>query len=176
MKVEKVIARAQAFNGYLEKESKENLTEFVKNAGDENFTYFAEVYDKLMNTCLQGFPWCAMFVSYIFYSASGKNLSLAKEALWGNLFASCQVGVNMARRVNRFYSKPEIGDVIFFTNGKRAYHTGIVTNVDNTYVYTIEGNTSADPGVVENGGGVNDKKYKLNYSKILGYGRPFYEE
>lgn len=175
MKVEKVIARAQAFNGYLEKESKENLTEFVKNAGDENFTYFAEVYDKLMNTCLQGFPWCAMFVSYCFYSASGKNLSLAKEALWGNLFASCQVGVNMARRANRFYSKPEIGDIIFFTNGKRAYHTGIVTDIDNVYVYTMEGNTSADPGVVENGGGVNDKKYKLNYSKILGYGRPFYE-
>ena len=175
MKVEKVIARAQAFNGYLEKETKENLTEFIKNAGDENFTYFAEVYDKIMKTKLQGLPWCAMFVSYVFYSASGKDLSAAKKALWGNLFAACQVGVNMARRVNRFYSKPEKGDVIFFTNGKRAYHTGIVIDVDDTYVYTIEGNTSADPGVVENGGGVNDKKYKLNYSKILGYGRPFYK-
>ena len=81
----------------------------------------------------------------------------------------------MARRANRFYSKPEIGDIIFFTNGKRAYHVGIVIAVDDIYVYTIEGNTSADPGVVENGGGVNDKKYKLNYSKILGYGRPFYK-
>ena len=75
MKVEKVIARALAFNGYLEKETKENLTEFVKNAGDENFTYFAEVYDKIMKTKLQGLPWCAMFVSYVFYSASGNDLS-----------------------------------------------------------------------------------------------------
>ena len=44
MKVEKVIARAQAFNGYLEKESKANLTEFIKNAGDENLKeVFVEV-------------------------------------------------------------------------------------------------------------------------------------
>lgn len=176
MNREKVIKRAKAFNGYLEKETNSELIEFTTNVGDENFTCFSDVYDTLMKTTLQGFPWCAMFVSYVFYSASGKDLAETKKALWGNLFASCQVGVNMAKKADRFYTKPESGDIIFFTNGKRAYHTGIVTDIDNVYVYTIEGNTSADPGVVENGGGVNDKKYKLNYSKILGYGRPFYEE
>lgn len=53
-------------------------------------------------------------------------------------------------------------------------HTGLVVAVDDTYVYTIEGNTSADSGVVWNGGSVNDKKYKLTYNRIAGYGRPDY--
>jgi len=53
-------------------------------------------------------------------------------------------------------------------------HTGLVVAVDKTYVYTIEGNTSADSGVVSNGGSVNDKKYKLTYERIAGYGRPDY--
>ena len=53
-------------------------------------------------------------------------------------------------------------------------HTGLVVAVDSTYVYTMEGNTSADSGVVWNGGSVNDKKYRLNYERIAGYGRPNY--
>ena len=54
-------------------------------------------------------------------------------------------------------------------------HTGLVYDVDNTYVYTVEGNTSGASGVVANGGGVCCKKYKLNYTRIYGYGRPAYD-
>jgi murein L,D-transpeptidase YcbB/YkuD len=42
-------------------------------------------------------------------------------------------------------------------------------------VYTVEGNTSSESGVVANGGGVFKKKYKLNYTRIYGYGRPNYD-
>ena len=54
-------------------------------------------------------------------------------------------------------------------------NTGLVYKVDDTYVYTIEGNTSGASGVIANGGGVCQKKYKLNYSSIAGYGRPKYD-
>jgi peptidoglycan hydrolase-like protein with peptidoglycan-binding domain len=54
-------------------------------------------------------------------------------------------------------------------------HTGLVYAVDSTYVYTVEGNTSSASGVVANGGGVFKKKYKLNYTRIYGYGRPNYD-
>jgi peptidoglycan hydrolase-like protein with peptidoglycan-binding domain len=50
-----------------------------------------------------------------------------------------------------------------------------VCDVDKTYVYTIEGNTSSASGVVANGGGVFAKKYRLDYSRIAGYGRPAYD-
>ena len=62
--------------------------------------------------------------------------------------------------------------MIFFTNGTRAYHTGIVTEVTSTKVKTIEGNTSGASGVIENGGGVCQKSYSLSYERIMGYGRP----
>ena len=47
--------------------------------------------------------------------------------------------------------------------------------MDNTYVYTVEGNTSSTSGVVANGGAVSKKKYKLNYDRLAGYGRPCYD-
>ena len=43
-------------------------------------------------------------------------------------------------------------------------------------MYTIEGNTSSEPGVVDNGGCVRKKKYLIGYDKIVGYGRPEYDE
>jgi hypothetical protein len=54
-------------------------------------------------------------------------------------------------------------------------HTGLVYAVDSNYVYTVEGNTSSDSGVIDNGGGVFKKKYERNFKRIAGYGRPDYE-
>ncbi|MGC6175511.1 hypothetical protein [Lacrimispora sp. 38-1] len=71
-----------------------------------------------------------------------------------------------------YYTSPELGDVIFYTNGTRAYHTGIVIEVTSTKVKTIEGNTSGANGVIENGVGVCQKAYSLSYERIMGYGRP----
>jgi hypothetical protein len=52
-----------------------------------------------------------------------------------------------------------------------------VYKVDNTYVYTIEGNTSSgDDVVIPNGGGVFAKKYRLTNGCILDYGRPKYDD
>ena len=111
-----------------------------------------------------------MFVSEIFVQAFG--LDAAKLLLCGNLYHYCPTGVEQFKRADCFSGTPEPGAVIFFTNGKRAYHTGIVTEVTATRVKTIEGNTSGASGVVENGGGVCRKSYSRTDSKILGYGLP----
>ena len=55
-------------------------------------------------------------------------------------------------------------------------HTGLVYKVDDTTVYTIEGNTSGATGVVANGGCVCKKSYPIGSSLIAGYGRPKYND
>jgi len=176
MKAIDVIDKAKAFNGYLEKETLSNITDFKANSGDENITWFNEVYGELTNSNAQKLYWCAIFVSVIFYLAGKKSLNAAKEALCGGIFARCATGVERFKKANRFFITPEVGDVIFFIdeNG-RVSHTGIVVKVDTGRVYTMEGNTSSDSGVVRNGGAVNDKSYLLNNNRIYGYGRPIYD-
>lgn len=164
-----LIEYALSWNGYLEKKSNNNLESFTNNAGFNNYTIFAKKYNEYFKENYQGQPWCAMFVSTCFYDVF-QNKEIMPH------FSYCPDGVNKFKKIKRWYKTPKKGDVIFFTNGLRAYHTGIVYNVDLQYVYTIEGNTSSAEGVVENGGCVTKKKYSLKYSKILGYGRPLYEK
>ncbi|MBE5973188.1 MAG: CHAP domain-containing protein [Paenibacillaceae bacterium] len=168
--VNDLINKAKAWTGYLEKKDKNDLDDFTANAGSNNFTCFARDYKIHTGYSLQGQAWCAMYVSEIFVQMFG--LEAAKKLLAGKLYHYCPTGVNQFKAAGRWYTKPEPGDVIFFTNGTRAYHTGIVTEVTSTKVKTIEGNTSGASGVIENGGGVCQKSYSLSYERIMGYGRP----
>ena len=84
--------------------------------------------------------------------------------------------MNYYKNKGQLYSSPKVGDQIFFKNSSgEISHTGLVINVDKSYVYTIEGNTSTAAGVIANGGGVCKKKYNLNYNRIACYGRPQYD-
>ena len=168
--VKKLIDQAAKWVGYLEKRSNAHLDDFTANAGSNNYTCFARDYREHTSGNYQGQPWCAMFVSEVFVQAFG--LDTAKMLLCGSLYHYCPTGAEQFKRVGCFSQTPEPGAVIFFTNGKRAYHTGIVTEVTATRVKTIEGNTSGASGVVENGGGVCRKTYSRTDSKILGYGLP----
>lgn len=168
--VKKLIDQAAKWVGYLEKRSNAHLDDFTANAGSNNYTCFARDYREHTSGNYQGQPWCAMFVSEVFVQAFG--LDTARMLLCGSLYHYCPTGAEQFKRAGCFSRTPEPGAVIFFTNGKRAYHTGIVTEVTATRVKTIEGNTSGASGVVENGGGVCRKSYSQNDSKILGYGLP----
>lgn len=166
---DKLINTALKFVGYLEKKSNEDLYDFTKNAGYNNYTMFAQTYRNLTGQNLQGQPWCAMFVSCVVYEAFGDK---AKELLGGNYFAYCPAGVLQFTRMNAFYKTPERGDIVFFKDSKGvACHVGIVYGVDKNNIYTVEGNTSSEAGVIANGGAAAKKCYKKTYSKILGYGR-----
>ena len=165
-----LIDQANHWIGYLEKKSNAYLDDFTANAGSNNYTCFARDYKAHTGGNYQAQPWCAMFVSEVFVQAFG--LEAAKKLLGGSLYHYCPTGVNQFKKAGRWSTFPEPGAVIFFTNGQRAYHTGIVTEVTSTRIKTIEGNTSGASGVIENGGGVCQKAYGKSYSKIMGYGLP----
>lgn len=168
--VKKLISQACAWTGYLEKASNKELDCFKANAGSNNYTCFARDYKVHTGGNYQGQPWCAMFVSEVFVQVFG--LDVAKKLLGGSLYHNCQTGVEQFEKAGRWSNAPEPGAVVFFTNSQRAYHTGIVTEVTVSRIKTVEGNTSGASGVIPNGGGVCQKSYARNYSKILGYGLP----
>lgn len=178
--VNKLLAIAEAEVGYLEKETNKNLNSKTANAGDENYTKYANDFDKVYtsfyNGKKNGFAWCDMFVDWCFVKAFGEALALK---LLGQPKKSCGAGCKFSadyfKKINRFFTSPAVGDQIFFENSSGVpCHTGLVYKVDATYVYTIEGNTSSAAGVVANGGTVAKKKYKKTYASIYGYGRPDY--
>lgn len=166
--------------GYLEKASNANLDDKTANAGSNNFTKYARDLDNISgfyNGKKNGFPWCDVFVDWCFVKAFGANK--AKELLCQpdrSLGAGCGYSMDYYKKKGQFHISPAIGDQIFFKSGNSISHTGIVYDVDKTYVYTVEGNTSSASGVVVNGGSVAKKKYSLSYSNIAGYGRPSYDK
>lgn len=176
--IEKVINLANQELGYLEKKSNNLLDSKTANAGDKNFTKYSAYLDKIsfFSSKINGYPWCASFVNWLLVSCFGADMTkkmTGQPAKSGA--ASCTVSVGYYKAINRYYKTPKPGDQIFFLNSKGPCHTGIVTKVDGSRIYTIEGNTSSAVGVVDNGGCVRAKSYPLNYNKIAGYGRPKYE-
>ena len=64
--------------------------------------------------------------------------------------------------------------MLFFKGGEYG-HTGLVENVANGVLHTIEGNTSGASGIIPNGGGVCRKQYALSdLSSNTKYFRPDY--
>ena len=177
--IEKLINTAKQELGYLEKKTNNQLDDKAANAGLNNWTKYARdldnlgVYDGKKN----GYAWCDMWFDWCMIKTFGLELGMRMTyqpmGEWG---AGCTASAMYYKRNNSFYKTPQIGDQIFFTKdkGKNMYHTGLVIGFDANRVYTIEGNTSSDKGVVENGGSVNSKSYPINYKKIGGYGRPNY--
>ena len=179
--VNKVIEIAKAEIGYLEKANNSNLDSKTLNAGRNNYTKYARDLDNISgfyNGKKNGFPWCDCFVDWCLVKAYG--VDNAKRLLCQpnkSLGAGCQYSMNYYKTKEQLKTTPKIGDQIFFKSSSgEISHTGLVYNVDKTYVYTIEGNTSSASGVVANGGGVFAKKYRLDYNRIAGYGRPAYDE
>ena len=175
--IEKVIQTAKNEVGYLEKKSNSQLYSKTANAGQNNYTKYAYELDKIGNVYngkKNGYSWCDIFVDWCFITTFG--LDKAMQMLYqdyNGLGAGCPYSARYYKNNGAFYYKPQIGDQIFFKNGlNKYYHTGLVINIGNNYVYTIEGNTSSASGVVDNGGAVAVKKYALNFNKIGGYGRP----
>ena len=178
-----IIKIAEAELGYLEKASNKDLDSKTANAGSKNYTKYSRDLHAagFFNNNKQGYAWCAVFVTWLGWKLCGEDRAKAEKLLCqtGPYGAGCTSAAQYYKQQGRFFTAdPKPGDQIFFWDAEktRAAHTGIVVDVDDTYVYTIEGNTSSAVGVVENGGCVRNKKYKLNYARLYGYGRPKYDE
>lgn len=170
----KVIEIALAEVGYLEKRSNSQLDSKTANAGSANYTKYGRDMHKLYPSVMD-FPaaWCDAFVDWCFQKAYG--VSNAKGLLGGKFDDYTPNSAQLYKNKGAWHKTPKKGDQIFFTNGSRICHTGLVYKVDSAKVYTVEGNTSGASGVIANGGGVCKKSYTLNYSRIAGYGRPKYD-
>ena len=110
-------------------------------------------------------PWCALFVSYC------ARMCDIPEAIIPN-YAECGAGYKFFKNKNEIYNYPEAGDIVFFKptiSGAISSHTGIVVEVNNDYVVTVEGNAST------NTDGVYKLTYRKDYSKFLGFARPDYD-
>lgn len=115
-------------------------------------------------------PWCAMFVSWVFYMA---GLPLPASTAKG--FAWCPSGAEWFMRQGRWGKVPKLGAVIFYRFGARIDHVGWVLAFDGEHVWTIEGNTSAgDSGSQTNGGGVYRRRRRRDLAAVAGYGYPDY--
>ena len=171
-----IIALAEV--GYLEKETRDSLDDKLQNAGDENFTKYARDLDSrpgFYRGLKQGMPWCDVFVDWCFVEAYGVHM--ARKLLCQSMFsrgAGCRYSYAYYREAGRTVTEPAEGDQIFFVQNGTICHTGLVTGVDEAYVYTVEGNTSDATGIVANGGCVARKRYLRSDPGIAGYGRPDY--
>jgi peptidoglycan hydrolase-like protein with peptidoglycan-binding domain len=178
--VEKVISIAKAEVGYQEKASNSNLDSKTANVGKNNYTKYARDLDNIpgfYNGKKQGYAWCDVFVDDLFVMAYGPENAKRLLCQPNNSAGSgCKESMAYYKSKGQLYTSPKIGDQIFFKNlVGTVCHTGLVVNVDSSYVYTIEGNTSSGNTLDADGGQVCEKKYALNYNRIACYGRPNYD-
>ena len=126
MNVEKVIAQAKSWLG---------ITEY-----DGRFSEIIRAYNEIPNArgpALASYPWCAIFVSAVFWKAVGES-RFAEMA--------CDAMIQKFQNLGLYSvsGRPNVGDVIFYdwdSNGT-SDHVGIVTEIaDGAYVI-IEGNKS----------------------------------
>ncbi|MBR3366316.1 MAG: CHAP domain-containing protein [Lachnospiraceae bacterium] len=187
---DRVIRIAMDEVGYLEKSvaawkkyGKDCLYEKTAHAGSDNYTKYGYELCGLFPEIID-FPaaWCDCFVDWCFYKAYG--VTNAQKLLGGRFDDYTKGSTKLYIGKQAFYYAkagflPKPGDQIFFAKSgsfETIYHTGLVYKVDESRVYTIEGNTSDGAEVVPNGGAVCRKSYALTNAKIYGYGRPLYDE
>jgi hypothetical protein len=167
--VKQLLELARSDIGYVEKKNNNQLDDKTANAGNANYTKFWDY----LKPSFQGQPWCAAAISYW-----ARQAGISTDVI--PTFYDCDTGMAWFNSRKQFFirgaDKPRAGDVIFFGVPKDAQHVGLVTSVTADKVFSIEGNTSGAAGMVPNGGAVAEKSYLLTYNKILGYGRPKYEE
>lgn len=166
----RVLDRTTRKTGYLYVivEGTENKVDYIEKlisaAMGELGTKEVNKYVKYGDWYLEGFgsyDWCQMFVSWAANQAGIPNNIIPRTP-----------GVASSRdffeKQNRFKLKedytPKRGDIIHFLTN--ASHVGIVTDVRDGKVYTVEGNTSNM---------VAERSYSLDHHTITGYGIPNYE-
>ena len=125
---------------------------------------------------VNGFDWCTQFVDASFITVFG--IDEARKILYrpqyNNYGCVVKYAYNYFKAAGRGYTKadhdPAPGDVIYFQNSDGLSHTGIVIEVTDTSVITVEGNTGKGSNYVAK------KTYRKTSDYIYGYGCPVYSD
>ena len=147
-----VLDLARSEVGYHEKASNSQLNDKTANSGGSNWTKYAEYIDSFAgfyNGPKNGYPWCDVFYDYLFVKTFGEQLG--REMLCQpekSMGAGCLYSAQYYKDAGRWHrTSPNPGDQIFFGPEGDETHTGGVSRVTKTRVYTVEGN--ANDRVVE---------------------------
>lgn len=164
--VNDIVRKAVKFVGYLEKKTPTELYSMTGNAGKNNYTRFA-VDIGVKN----GQYWCATFIMAIFMYVYSDSAWV--DMLYGKTLSCSELAEQFSKK-NKFKKEPKVGSLVLFKEKNQKHkldmaHVGIVVGIDDKYIYTVEGNTSSDAGVVANGGSVNNKRYLKTEPRIGGY-------
>ena len=166
----KVIAVAMGEIGYKEKASNAYLDDFTANAGNGNYTKYARDLDAIpgfYNGPKNGYDWCDCFADWCYVRAYGLPLGLQLICQpTESAGAGCVHSAQYYMSAGRYFQQPEPGDQIFFDYGGGISHTGIVVEVNNYAIITVEGNVN---------GGVVQCSYPKDTLAIHGFGRPCWE-
>lgn len=164
-----VIALARQELGYHEKASVAYLDDKTANSGNANITkYWRDLANAgYYQSSKQGAEWCDGFVDWLFYTLYGKEEGERIECQTGVLGAGTPWSAGYYKAQGRFDQNPRPGDQIFFQKYGSICHTGIVEDVKDGVVYTIEGNSSNQ---------VERRSYKIGDGYIAGYGHPKYDD
>ena len=143
---------------------------------DELPWYLRKEGDKEWIHKVNGFDWCTSFVdaSFIFvFSLDSARKMLFRPSV--NDYGSVvKYAFNYFKNAGHGFKKedynPKPGDVIYFQNDEGLSHTGIVIDVSDSNVTTVEGNSGKNCWYVAK------STYSKTYKKIYGYGCPDYEE
>lgn len=166
---------AEKYVGYLEHATPELLGIFTANVGKGGCTIFAESINRLYRwRNFQGLPWCAVFVHAVYVEALGAQTA---AKLLGKPHPGTHV---LARRMKRRrlmrdrLHVPKPGDIIFLSNHDNDFisHVGLVIDVSDGTVFSVEGNTVDPSGTFEEeqGGAVALRERKADDPAIVGYG------
>ena len=166
-----IVAVALGQIGYKEKASNKQLDDPAANAGSANWTKYARDLASAgyYNGNKNGFAWCDVFVDWCFFKAYGKDEGQRIQCQTGPYGAGCTYSMQYYQQQGRCDKNPKVGDQIFFrySGSSGADHTGIVVEVTSSQIVTVEGNS---------GNQVKRNTYARNYSCIIGYGHPLYDE
>ena len=156
--ITKLVSFAASQVGY--KEDSNNITKYAAEIDRD--------YPDFYNGKKQGAAWCDIFVDYCFLHEFGEEQALymlcqPKKSTG----AGCKFSADFYKSAGRWGSDPQEGDQIFFYSNGAINHTGIVIEVADGLVRTIEGNSSDH---------VRANCYSRLDPKIAGYGHPRYTD
>ena len=168
-KPSEIVAIALAEVGYKEKASNASLDDKTANAGSANWTKYARdlAAAGYYNGNKNGYAWCDVFVDWCFFKAYGAVEGQRVQCQTGPLGAGCIYSAQYYRQQGRYDRNPKVGDQVFFQTGGEIGHTGIVVEVTDSAIVTVEGNS---------GNQVKKNTYNRSNSYIAGYGHPLYSE
>ena len=110
----------------------------------------------------KGYSWCAAFVYWCFDEAA-HELDIANP-----LIRTAGVLNHWNLTKGQKVANPKAGDIFIMDFGKGQGHTGIVKEIKGDRMYTIEGNTAADPkykGEDREGNGVFERNRSISSAK-----------